>query len=310
VHSQRSSLRTGERLLEQAIGLDKTFAQAYALLAILLTFETANFPDPGGQNLRRAEQSAKEALRLDENLVDAWIALGGLYSETGRNAEAIRALRTALDRAPNAELALDFIAYAYHYAGLIELAEASYRRTRALNPTSRRLHWVHGRMLLYLGRTDEAIAEMQWARGMKHPKGLAHLGKFLYYAGRVAEAEHVFMEATETAPESEDLAVPILAAYVFASRGERERIDPRVFKMRHEDVQDGDLAYWLGGIHALLGEREAALSWFRQAVSLGNHNYPWFSHDRNYDALRGDAAYEDILAVARRHWEGYRQEFA
>jgi len=310
VHSRRSSLHAGQRLLEEAIRLDSAFAHAHALHGMLLVFETANFPDAGGQNLRRAEQSAKEAVRLDEHLVDAWIALGGAYAESGRNEEAIRALRTAIDGAPNADLALDVLGYAYHYAGLNDLAEASYRRARSLNPTSRRLHWVHARMLLYLGRTGEAIDQMQWARGMKHPKGLAHLGKFLYYAGQVDEAERVFLQAIEAEPGREDMAIPVLAGYVFASRGERERIDPRVFNLRREDVQDGDLAYWTGGVHALLGEKDAALAWFTQAVDLGNHNYPWFSRDRNYDSLRGDAEYERILAVTQREWERYRQLFA
>ena len=308
VHSKLQSLRTGERLLEEAIALDRSFAHAHALLGMLLTFDAANFPDPDAHNLRRAERYSNEALRLDGHLVDAWIALGGACAQGGRNEEAIRALRTALVLAPNSELALDILGYAYHYAGLIEQAEESYRRARALNPTSRRLHWVHARMLLYLGRTGEAIAEMQWARGMRHSKGLAHLAKFLYYAGQIDEAERVLQDILPDAAK-EELAVPILAAYVYAARGERHRIDPVVLASQPGEVFDGDQAYWLGGVYALLGETKQALTWFRRAVQVGNHNYPWFCRDRNYDRLRGNAEYESILAEARGGWERYRQEF-
>jgi tetratricopeptide (TPR) repeat protein len=309
VHSRRQSLRTGERLLEDAIALDRSFAHAHALLSMLLTFDAANFPDPDAHNLRRAVESSNEALRLDGQLVDGWIALGGACAQSGRNEEAIRALRTALALAPNSEMALDVLGYAYHYAGLIEQAEESYRRARALNPTSRRLHWVHGRMLLYLGRTGEAIAEMQWARGMQHPKGLAHLAKFLYYAGQIDEADRV-LQGIQPDAAKEELAVPILAAYVYAAKGDRQRIDPVVLAAQPAEVFDGDQAYWIGGVHALLGETEQALTWFRRAVQLGNHNYPWFCRDRNYDRLRGNAEYESILTVARRGWERYRQEFS
>jgi hypothetical protein len=52
------------------------------------------------------------------------------------------------------------------------------------------------------------------------------------------------------------------------------------------------------------------VTWFGRAVQLGNHNYQWFCQDRNYDRLRGNAEYESILAVARRGWERYRQEFS
>ncbi len=308
VHSLRNSLRSGQRLLEQAIRLDASFAHAHALLGMLLVFESANFTDGASENLKRAEQCAKEALRLDPSLVDGWIALGGACAQGGRNEEAIRALRRALDRAPNAELALDALGYAYHYAGLIDQAEDAYRQARSLNPTSSRLHWVHARMLLYLGRTGEAIAEMQWARGVKHPKGLAHLAKFLYYAGQVDEAERVFLQAIEAEPVKEEPAIPVLAAYVFASKGERHRIDPLVLALEPAQVWDGDQAYWIGGVHALLHEDEEALAWFQRAVDLGNHNYPWFSRDRNYDGLRGNPAYERVLATAHSHWERYRRE--
>ena len=53
-----------------------------------------------------------------------------------------------------------------------------------------------------------------------------------------------------------------------------------------------------------------AVAWFRHAVELGNHNYPWFSRDRNYDSVRGDVEYEAPLAVARAAWTRYRQQFA
>ena len=64
---------------------------------------------------------------------------------------------------------------------------------------------------------------------------------------------------------------------------------------------------YLGAIlyYALLGEKEQALAWLRQAVELGNHNYPWFERDRNYDKLRGDPDYEHILTEVRQHWEHY-----
>jgi serine/threonine protein kinase len=45
-------------------------------------------------------------------------------------------------------------------------------------------------------------------------------------------------------------------------------------------------------------------------IGIGDHNYPWFSRDRNYDALRGDSGYEEIREIARSEWERYRGQFA
>ena len=41
-------------------------------------------------------------------------------------------------------------------------------------------------------------------------------------------------------------------------------------------------------IRSLLGERQQAIAWLRRAVQVGNHNYPWFRRDKNWDSLRND----------------------
>jgi TolB-like protein/Tfp pilus assembly protein PilF len=309
VRSARPSLVESRRLLEQAIALDASFAHAHALLGFVLAIEVANYPEDSGELLDRAQESAHNALRLDPQLVDAWMALGTVQAQAGRNVEAIRSLRRAVEIAPNSEFAFDMLAYAGHYAGLLEQAEDAARRARTLDPTSRRLRWMHGRLLLYLDRISEAIALMDFTRTADHAKALAHLGKFLYYGGRLDEAERASARALELWKEGDDPAVPVLAAYLFASRGERHRIFPGVLAYVPSSIFDGDLAYWIGGVRALLGDRHEALAFLRRAVALGNHNYPWFSRDRNYDALRGDPAYQEILAVVRAAWDRYRTLF-
>jgi len=198
----------------------------------------------------------------------------------------------------------------YHYAGLDDLAEKAFRRSAELNPDTR-IHWMHARMLLYLGRAPEAEQEMRQALA-ENPnqfKAMAFLGKFLYYQGKLDEAEPVLKRSVELSRGSGEDSSLIMAAFLYASRGQRDKIDPKLLRSRPQDVIDGDYAYWTGGIHALLGEREQALAWLRRAVEVGNHNYPWFQKDKNYDKLRGDPEYQHIMEEVRRHWEEYKQAF-
>jgi TolB-like protein/Tfp pilus assembly protein PilF/predicted Ser/Thr protein kinase len=310
VRSMRECLHSGQKLLEQAIVLDPAFAHAYALLGLLLFFESANFTEHADAKLARAKTAAEQALALEPQLADGWSALGGAYAQGGQNAEAVRTLRRAVEIAPNSEFAWDMLGYAYHYAGLVELAEQAYQRARTLNPTSRRLHWMHGRMLLYCGRTAEAIEAMAFARTFDHAKAKAYLGKFLYYDRQLEEADAVLTRALKLNEQLHEPATPVLAAYLFAAGGERDRIEPWIFTIHPDESFDGDQAYWIGGVFALLGEKERALAWLRRAVTLGNHNYPWFSRDRNYHSLRGDHDYESILADVRTRWEYYRRLFS
>jgi hypothetical protein len=108
---------------------------------------------------------------------------------------------------------------------------------------------------------------------------------------------------------SSDDAPLIMAAFLYAFLGERGKIDPSLFQERPQNVIDGDVAYWLGGIYALLGEKKEALAWLRRTDELGNHNYPWFQRDKNWNNLRSDAEYQRILAGIKGHWEKYRSEF-
>jgi eukaryotic-like serine/threonine-protein kinase len=66
----------------------------------------------------------------------------------------------------------------------------------------------------------------------------------------------------------------------------------------------------VGGIHALLNDKQEALAWFKRAVAVGNHNYPWFQRDKNYDGLRGDPEYQRVMNEVRGHWEEYKRMVA
>jgi tetratricopeptide (TPR) repeat protein len=140
-------------------------------------------------------------------------------------------------------------------------------------------------------------------------KALAYLGMMLYYEGKLDEAEPRLDRAVVLGHDSEDDTPRLLAAFLYASRGQKAKIDFRVLQYRPEQIIDGDGAYWLGGIHALLGDRQTALDWLKRTVALGDVNYPWFERDKNYDTLRANPAYQTIMAGVRQRWEANKNEF-
>jgi serine/threonine protein kinase/tetratricopeptide (TPR) repeat protein len=311
VHSQLESLENGERLLLHAISLDNNFADAYALLAELYSLQTANFFRDAATNLKRGEVAAQNALRINPQSSEGFIALGGIYGEEGREQEAIRTMRRAVAIAPNNETAWQMLGYSYYYAGLNDLAEQAYRHLTEMNPAVPQPHWMHARMLLYMGREADAEKEMR-DLVTNHPdqfKALAYLGGILYYEGQLDEAKTYLDRGVQLAGSSSDNSPRMLAAFWYASQGQREKIDPRLFSYKSDEVIDGDAAYWLAGIHALLGDRQAALLWLKRTVELGDMNYPWFARDKNLDSLRSDPEYQTIMAGIRLRWESYKKEF-
>jgi serine/threonine protein kinase/tetratricopeptide (TPR) repeat protein len=310
-HSRLDSLEKGQQLLLNATSLDSNFSDAYALLAQMYGFQGANFMGASGESLKKGEAAAKTAVRINPESAEALSALAGIYGEQGREHEAIPLLRRALALAPNNPMTWQMLAYAYYYAGLNELAEQGYRRVVELSPTTPQPHWMHARMLLYVGRIGEAEQEMRElvARNPDQFKALAYFGSVLYYEGKLDEAEAILKKAEQLSGGSSDYTAAILAGFLYASRQQRDKIDPRILQIPPEQVMDGDQAYWTGGIYAMLGDRQRALLWLRRAVALGDVNYPWFRKDKIYDSLRGDAEYQTIMAAVKKKWEAYRSEF-
>ncbi len=310
--SRVESLREGERLAQQAIALDPSFADAYVILSQLYAWHAANFADNAGRVLSDAEKAARKAVALEPSSEAANAVLGGVLVEQGKNAEAIRTLRQAASQAPNDVQVWDYLGYGYHYAGLVDLAEQAIRHSRDLNPSPPRIYWMHGRMLTYQGRAHEATEEARAAlqRTPQQFKLMGFLGYFLYYEGKYDEAELWINKSLELRSGHGDDSPLMFSAYLHAMRGERDKIDPQVLRYRPEGIVDGDLAEWVGSVYALLGDKGNALAFLRRAVALGNHNYPWFQRDKNWDKLRGDPDYEKLMREVEGYWKGYVREFA
>jgi eukaryotic-like serine/threonine-protein kinase len=311
MNSRRETLQNSEKMAQEAIAKDPTFVDAYAFLSHTYALEATNFQENGVHNLALAEQTARKAIALNPNLFEANLALGAVYTEQGKDEDAIRLLRQAVSLAPNSPVAWKYLGYAYHYAGLTDLAEAAFRRGRDLDPTPAQAYWMHGRMLLYQGKAHEAEEEVRRAleRYPDQFKLLTMLGYFLYYEGKSEQAQQALERALQLVGAQSEEEPRVMSAMVHASRGERSKIDPGIFHYDPEEIVDGDLAEWIGAVHALLGEKESALAFLRQAVRRGNHNFPWFERDKNWDKLRGDPEFRRIMSEVQGYWKHYNHLF-
>ena len=311
INSQIESLHNAERKAQSAIEKDPTFVDAYSLLSEAYALEATNYKENGARNLELAERAARKAIDINPQSFDANMALGAVYGEEGKIADSLPILRQAVTLAPNSSNAWKFLGYIYHYAGLTDLAEAAFRRGRDLDPTPAQAYWMHGRMLLYQGRAQEAEEEVRRALD-RYPdqfKLLSLLGYFLYYQGKTDEAEKVLERALKLAGTATDDEPKVFLAMLHASRGARDRIDPRILRYKPEEVVDGDLAEWIGSVYALLGENQPALAWLKRAVQVGDHNFPWFQRDKNWDKLRGDPEFQRIMLEVEGHWKHYNELF-
>jgi serine/threonine-protein kinase len=88
---------------------------------------------------------------------------------------------------------------------------------------------------------------------------------------------------------------PLLAQFL-AAQGERS---PALAELNEGAIAcadaNHDVTYWLATAYAVLGEREEAFRWLDRAITLGNENKPWFESDPNWEPLREDARFAELL---------------
>jgi serine/threonine-protein kinase len=167
-----------------------------------------------------------------------------------------------------------------------------------LNPAERVVvSYNRARLLTYQGRFEEAFAELDQGAAVEpnHPLIRTFRARALYYKGEPVKAAEILEQVLEQHPQLDGIR-PIYATFLSAlgfSDEARAQLTDEV--LRTADT-DHDVAYWLASAYALEGEREQALKWLRRAIALGNENRPWFERDKNWDTLRDDPEYQQIIS--------------
>jgi TolB-like protein/DNA-binding winged helix-turn-helix (wHTH) protein len=153
-------------LYQQALSLDKNFALAYTGLASAYI----NQSYLNGLSIKevadKAEPLLATAVRLDANLPDIYTARGALRSDQGRNDEALRDLRHAIDLNPNDSDALTEMGYLFIYNARPRDALASYSAAATLDPRNFNLQARRCIAFTDMARFDEADLACAHARAL------------------------------------------------------------------------------------------------------------------------------------------------
>jgi tetratricopeptide (TPR) repeat protein len=141
----------------------------------------------------------------------------------------------------------------------------------------------------------------------QHTGLMTFLAETLYHKGDIERAMQLLSDALAFNPNVQ--STRMFMAMCLSQTGQpdkaKELLDENVIAFAEAD---GDGAYWLGALYALLGEKDDAVKWLHHAIQVGYENYPWFIVDHNLDSLRQDPQFHQMMEDLGARWERLRQE--
>jgi TolB-like protein/TolA-binding protein len=269
-HGERR-MRAARDAFRQAVALDPRFAQAHAGLADAAFFTLNWNLEPENVAALRAEALAasEEALRLEPELAEARLARANVLTMLGRQEEAERDFRHAIELNPGWGDACYFYARALVEARRYDDAAAIFEEAARRNPDDYAaltlLEGVHER------RGDPAAARQAAARALEAVERRLRI-------------------------DPDDDRALYLGAGMDLAYGDRTRGFERIERSIQLMGDDYATLYNAACFYARAGEPDRALGLLEQTVAGGRGSRRWIEQDPDLDSLREDPRFAGILA--------------
>src|SRR5438034_9139822 len=290
----REDLLTAISYYDKAIEEDRNYALAYAGLADAYSgLGVFGYIAPI-EGRRKAEENARKALALDENLAEAHVALGLAYVAFAPSNFSLgdRELRHAIELSPSLALAHFYLGVSLVRQGLLDESLEEYLKARELDPLSSIIARQsaipyyfkrdYARALELLRQADELGTPFSttWEIGVYVQNGL--------FNETLAE-----LEKAKRARKNE----PILiydTGMVYAAQGKRAEALQIINELEEMSGASLSEAHWIAKIYADLNERELALAWLERGLATGAIG-SFYKDEPVWDPLRSDPRFTDLL---------------
>ncbi|MBN1504826.1 MAG: protein kinase [Candidatus Eisenbacteria bacterium] len=262
---QEDYVEKAEEYVGKAFELDPSSPKGHLILGLIY------------QAVRGDQQQSvrhfKRVLAVEPNNPDAlaWLTIG--YSVVGRTAEALPLGERLVKIEPLASRAFSALSEVYYYGGEFEEACEVMKRALDLDPLNPARQLWYAYTLVYSGRRQEGVAQVEEAARRAPGHFYVKLGLLLQYAlkgDRATVAEVVTPDLVETAK------------------------------------RDPQYSNWIGAFYAALGDTENSLDWLENSVSRGFTNYPFMSkHDPLLANVRGEPRFAELMERVKVLWEQF-----
>jgi eukaryotic-like serine/threonine-protein kinase len=290
----REDLLTAISYCEKALEEDQNYALAYAGLAdAYANLGLRGYIAPV-EGRRKAEEAARKALALDENLAEAHAVLGQAYTCFAPSNFSLgdRELRHAIELSPSSAMAPDFLGISLVRQGRLDEGLAEFLKARELDPLSSTaarnvalpyyLKRDYGRALELLRQTKALgpAFSTTWEIGV-------------YIQNRLFNETFAELEQAKLERKSD----PILiygTGMVYAAQGKRAEALQIIKELEEMSGASLSEAHWIAKIYATLNEKEMAFSWLERGSAAGAIGF-FYKDEPVWDPIRSDPRFADLL---------------
>jgi TolB-like protein/Tfp pilus assembly protein PilF len=275
---------------DQAIKLDPEYALAYAERGEAWTI----LGDLTGQRpmaYPKARSDAEKAVSIAPALAEARAALGFVRCFVDwKFADGLSELKRAKELSPTNPTANDLLARIIVYVGRFDEAERQAREAVELDPLSTVTQSNLARVLFYAGKLDEADAAARKAAELQ-PAGAANHRWQVLIAAQRGDGPAALREAQLEPDEGYRRFELAVAQYVV---GDREAADAALADLLAK-AREG-FAYQIAEVYAVRGEKDKAFEWLQISFDDRDAGMLGLLVDPLLRSLRDDPRYNKLLA--------------
>jgi TolB-like protein/Tfp pilus assembly protein PilF len=292
--STREDLLTAIRYCEKAIEEDHNYALAYAGMAdayMALGGRGHVAPNEGRQ---KAEEHARKALAIDENLAEAHSSLGASYAlfTPSDFSLADRELRRAIELSPSFALAHHYLGLSLARRGRFDEASEEFQKARQLDPLSsiiaRNVALPH-----YLKRDYARAVELLQHANELGPPLITTWEIGVYIQNRLFDQALAELERAKQERKNDSILI-YDTGMVYAAQGKRGEALEVIKELEEISGASQSQAHWIAKIYAALGEKELAFTWLERGLSTGGIGV-FYKDEPVWDPIRSDPRFADLL---------------
>jgi len=298
-HAQRGTredLSIAIQYQEKALKEDPNYALAYAGLAgtyvplglygIIAPIEAR----------RKAEEAARKALALDENLAEAHATLGYTYTAFAPSNFSLgdRELRRAVELSPSFALAHFYLGLSLVRQGRLDESLQEYLKARELDPLSPIIARAQT-LPCYIKRDyARALELLRQANELELGPGFTTTWEIgIYVQTRLFDEALAELEKAKRERKGD----PILiydTGMIYAAQGKRAEALEMIKELEEMSGTNLSEAHWIAKIYAALNEKEQAFTWLERGLATGAIG-PFYKGEPVWDSIRSDPRFADLL---------------